>query len=251
MPKAPPKVDPAKEAAKAAAKVEKACNDLVKAYKDGLAAWLAHFSPRDPALLAPSAELTHNSSAMPASCALPPLPAHVHAHPPSTRAHRPAPRATDSNQPLATIDVGALKSTRFLLERPGRRPALPYRDAEGCVNVHLCMASEKELARLLLQKEDVPQVHASTSAHAPPQRHALPCRPLPRRPAVPPPPLPLPPPSALRASGRARQAADVGQACARLVQEHWAELGAGGARARCGVGLLHGPAAEGGLCAWA
>ena len=44
---------------------------------------------------------------------------------------RPAPRATDSNQPLATIDVGALKSTRFLLERPGRRPALPYRDAEG------------------------------------------------------------------------------------------------------------------------
>ena len=100
-------------------------------------------------------ELT-NSSAMPASCVLPPLPAHVHAHPPSTRAHRPAPRATDSNQPLATIDVGALKSTRFLLERPGRRPALPYRDAEGCVNVHLCMASEKELARLLLQKEDVP-----------------------------------------------------------------------------------------------
>ena len=38
MPKAPPKVDPAKEAAKAAAKVEKACNDLVKACKDdGLA----------------------------------------------------------------------------------------------------------------------------------------------------------------------------------------------------------------------
>ena len=34
MPKAPPKVDPAKEAAKAAAKVEKACNDLVKACKD-------------------------------------------------------------------------------------------------------------------------------------------------------------------------------------------------------------------------
>ena len=119
---------------------------------------------------------------MPASCALPPLPAHVHAHPPSTRAHRPAPRATDSNQPLATIDVGALKSTRFLLERPGRRPALPYRDAEGCVNVHLCMASEKELARLLLQKEDVPQVHASTSTRAPPQRHALPCRPLPHHP---------------------------------------------------------------------
>jgi len=34
MPKAPAKVDPAKEAAKAAAKVEKACNDLVKACKD-------------------------------------------------------------------------------------------------------------------------------------------------------------------------------------------------------------------------
>jgi len=34
MPKAVAKVDPAKEAAKAAAKVEKACNDLVKACKD-------------------------------------------------------------------------------------------------------------------------------------------------------------------------------------------------------------------------
>jgi len=34
MPKAPAKVDPAKEAAKAAAKVEKACNDLGKACKD-------------------------------------------------------------------------------------------------------------------------------------------------------------------------------------------------------------------------
>ena len=54
------------------------------------------------------------------------------------------------------------------------------------MNVHLCMASEKELARLLLQKEDVPQVHASASA--------LLCRPLPRHPAVPPPPLPLPTP---------------------------------------------------------
>jgi len=65
--------------------------------------------------------------------------------------------ASYSNQPLATIDLSALKSNRFLFERPGRRPALAYRDAEGRVNVHLCMASEKELARLLGQREDVPQ----------------------------------------------------------------------------------------------
>ena len=63
---------------------------------------------------------------------------------------------TDSNQPLATIDVRALTGTRFLLDRPGR-PALPYRDAEGCINVHLCTASEKELAQLLSQREVVPQ----------------------------------------------------------------------------------------------
>ena len=89
---------------------------------------------------------------------------------------RPALVRTDSNQPLAAIDLGALKNTRFLLERPGRRPALAYRDAEGCVNVHLCMASEKEMARLLLQKEDVPQVHATTATPppAPPPPHPAP-----------------------------------------------------------------------------
>ena len=118
-----------------------------------------------------------------------PPPSRTHALLPHEHERRPAPRATDSNQPLATIDFGALKSTRFLLERPGRRPALAYRDAEGCVNVHLCMASEKELARLLLQKEDVPQVHPRHHHRTPPPPpHPAPpsTAPLPRHPPVPP-----------------------------------------------------------------
>ena len=53
-----------------------------------------------------------------------------------------------SNAPLATIDIPALKPSRFILEH-ANPPVLPYRDHEGRINLHLCTYSEKELARML------------------------------------------------------------------------------------------------------
>ena len=60
-----------------------------------------------------------------------------------------------SNAPLATIDITALKPSRFLLEHA----ALPYRDHEGRINVHLCTESEKELSipGVASSRADIPQ----------------------------------------------------------------------------------------------
>jgi predicted DNA-binding WGR domain protein len=49
-----------------------------------------------------------------------------------------------SNQPLATIDVPELKASRFLLEE---NRELPYRDAVGLVNVHLCRQSAEQVRK--------------------------------------------------------------------------------------------------------
>eukprot|EP00966_Prymnesium_polylepis_P192072 4451089-Prymnesium_polylepis.1 len=48
------------------------------------------------------------------------------------------------NAPVCTIDVNALKPSRFLLAGPP--PALPFRDEHGRVNVHLLRGSAAEVA---------------------------------------------------------------------------------------------------------
>lgn len=64
------------------------------------------------------------------------------------------PRPEYSVAPLATIDISALKSSRFLV--PSSR-LLPYRDAVGAVNVHLLRKCKKTLAEgsTLLDTETV------------------------------------------------------------------------------------------------
>ena len=52
------------------------------------------------------------------------------------------PRATYSATPLDEIDIGGLSASRFLLRETRR---LPYRDAEGHVNLHLCRQSWAQL----------------------------------------------------------------------------------------------------------
>ena len=49
------------------------------------------------------------------------------------------------NAPLCTIDLSALKSSRFLWSQPDQAPQLPYRDAEGLINLHLCKRSKDEV----------------------------------------------------------------------------------------------------------
>ena len=68
-----------------------------------------------------------------------------------------------ANAPLCTIDVDALKSTRFLIERP---PSLPYRDAAGSVNVHLCEASQREVDSMPWVSADVVAQLAKWTKHA-------------------------------------------------------------------------------------
>ena len=56
---------------------------------------------------------------------------------------------------MATIDIATLKPSRFLMEG-----ALPYRDHEGRINLHLCEASEKELTAS--SRADIPVVVQDT-----------------------------------------------------------------------------------------
>ena len=68
-----------------------------------------------------------------------------------TMATRP-PRATYSATPLVEIDIGGLSASRFLLREVR---LLPYRDAEGSVNLHLCRQSVQQLGAMLLRGEEL------------------------------------------------------------------------------------------------
>lgn len=50
--------------------------------------------------------------------------------------------------PLSTIDISALKPSRFLWERGSEPPALPYRDEAGRISVHLLRKSSAQLEEL-------------------------------------------------------------------------------------------------------
>ena len=64
-----------------------------------------------------------------------------------------APKAEYSDEPLASIEISALPTSRFLLRTDP--PALPYRDMSGRINIHLLRWSSEQLSKVHCPAETV------------------------------------------------------------------------------------------------